>query len=47
MAALARQDTQDVKATNDDEEKENWSDDDEAHKGNKVQSYMCVCRGWK
>lgn len=37
MAARAGQDTQDVKVTNDDEEKENWSDDDE---GNKVQS--CV-----
>lgn len=49
MAARARPDTQDVKVTNDDEEKENWSDGDEAHKGNEVQSYMCAClvRGWK
>lgn len=37
MAARVCQDTQDVKVTNDDEEKENWSDDDEAHKGNEVQ----------
>lgn len=42
MAAWARQDTQDVKVINDDEEKENWSDDDEAHKGDEVQSYVCV-----
>lgn len=34
---------QDVKVTNDNEEEENWSDDDEAQKGNKVQSHMCVC----
>ncbi len=49
MAARARQDTQDVKVTNDDEEKENWSDDDEARKGNEAQSYMCAClvRSWK
>lgn len=43
MAARACRDTQDVKVTNDDEEKENWSDDDEAHKGDEVQSYIYVC----
>lgn len=42
MAAQACQDTQDVKVTNDDEEKGNWSDDDEAHKGNGVQ-FSNVC----
>lgn len=51
MAARACQDTQDVKVTNDDEERESCSDDDEAHKGNEVQLYVCVCaflvRGWK
>lgn len=31
------QDTQDVKVTNDDEERASRSDDDEAHKGNEVQ----------
>lgn len=36
-------DRQDVRVTNDDEERENWSDDDEARKGSKVQSYMSVC----
>lgn len=43
MAARACQDIQDVKVTNDDEERENWSDDDVAHKGNEVQSCVCVC----
>lgn len=44
MAALARQNTQDVKVTNDDEEKENWSDHDDTYKHNKVQPYILyVC----
>lgn len=33
ITARARQDTQDVKVTNDDEERESWGDHDEARKG--------------
>lgn len=42
MVAGVCKDTQDVKVTDDDEDKEDWSGDDEAHKGNKIQC-VCVC----